>query len=368
MSEAEALPVADLPPTKSKCEQCNDHDAKYKCPGCLLRTCSLACSKQHKASSGCSGERDKAKFIKRAEYDANTLMSDYGFLQDLARDCSNLAHDAEERGVKAESRGRHQQPLPSSNGSSSGIVLNKAQKNVVARAKSERKVHIRYMSPGIQRHKVNRTIWAASKSRLVWTVEIAVPEIAAGSNKWIESGFHDVCKLGDLWSRLLLSGRSSRQANVDSCTDEAPRKRARNDSVRIQLTSDDGVEHPFSSAIPLELLQSLKAEYSQISPEDLVWLIRVQDTPANKPTFCKISPNEPLYTQLRYQTVLEFPTIYVYKQAPVEIGGHVVTIEESRTASVEAGIVDICEDKEPGLIATDEAHASESAEAPSSVV
>ncbi|KAJ2322688.1 hypothetical protein GGI00_005853, partial [Coemansia sp. RSA 2681] len=185
---------------------------------------------------------------------------------------------------------------------------------------------------------------------------------------WIESGFHDVCKLGDLWSRLLLSGRSSRQTNADGCTDEAPRKRARNDAVRIQLTSDDGVEHPFSSAIPLELLQSLKAEYGQISPEDLVWLIRVQDTPANKPTFCKISPNEPLYTQLRYQTVLEFPTIYVYKQAPVEIGGHVVTIEESRIASVEAGVVDMCEDKEPGLIATDEAHASESAEAQSSVV
>ncbi|KAJ2742388.1 Box C/D snoRNA accumulation [Coemansia sp. BCRC 34301] len=353
MSEAEAQPVAELPPTKSKCEQCNDHDAKYKCPGCLVRTCSLACSRQHKASSGCSGERDKAKFVRRAEYDANTLMSDYGFLQDLARDCTNLAHDASECGVKTD-KGKH--PL-ASNGSPPGIVLSKAQRNIVAKAKSERHVHIRYMSPGIQRHKVNRTIWATSKSRLVWTVEIAVPEIAPGPNKWIESGFHDVCKLGDLWTRLLLSDRGPRLADADGSADEAPRKRARTDSVRIQLTSDDGVEHPFSSAIPLDLLQRLKAEHGHVPLEELVWLIRVQDMPANKPTFCKISPSEPLYKQLRYQTVLEFPTIYVYKKAPAEIGGYAVTIDEPTAKS---------EESEPPT--QDETCASEPTEPPPSTV
>ncbi|KAJ2343317.1 Box C/D snoRNA accumulation [Coemansia sp. RSA 2673] len=326
MSEAEAPPVATDPPplVKSKCEQCNIHDAKYKCPGCLLQTCSLPCSKQHKISSGCSGERDKAKFVKRAEYDANTLMSDYGFLQDLARDCTNLSHDAEERGVKG------RQPP--------GVVLNRAQKNIVARAKSERQVYIRYMSPGIQRHKVNKTLWASSRSRLVWTVEIVVPEIGAGLNKWIETGFHDVCRVGDLWTRLLQSTRGTRRADADGIDEAQPRKRARNDPVRIQLTSDDGVEHPFSSAIPLELLQTLKSDFGQTPLEDLVWLIRVQDTPANKPTFCKVNPSEPLYTQLRYQTVLEFPTIYVYKQAPTEIGGHVVTIEEPHVASTETEV------------------------------
>ncbi|KAJ2103724.1 Box C/D snoRNA accumulation [Coemansia sp. RSA 922] len=248
-------------------------------------------------------------------------MSDYGFLQDLARDCTNLSHDAEERGVKG------RQPP--------GVVLNRAQKNIVARAKSERQVYIRYMSPGIQRHKVNKTLWASSRSRLVWTVEIVVPEVGTGLNKWIETGFHDVCRVGDLWTRLLQSTRGTRRADADGIDEAQPRKRARNDPVRIQLTSDDGVEHPFSSAIPLELLQTLKSDFGQTPLEDLVWLIRVQDTPANKPTFCKVNPSEPLYTQLRYQTVLEFPTIYVYKQAPTEIGGHVVTIEEPHVASTE---------------------------------
>ncbi|KAJ2096044.1 hypothetical protein IW146_010433 [Coemansia sp. RSA 922] len=194
------------------------------------------------------------------------------------------------------------------------------------------------MSPGIQRHKVNKTLWASSRSRLVWTVEIVVPEIGAGLNKWIETGFHDVCRVGDLWTRLLQSTRGTRRADADGIDEAQPRKRARNDPVRIQLTSDDGVEHPFSSAIPLELLQTLKSDFGQTPLEDLVWLIRVQDTPANKPTFCKVNPSEPLYTQLRYQTVLEFPTIYVYKQAPTEIGGHVVTIEEPHVASTETEV------------------------------
>ncbi|KAJ2820534.1 hypothetical protein FBU31_005192 [Coemansia sp. 'formosensis'] len=230
----------------------------------------------------------------------------------------------------------------------------------MAKAKSERQVYIRYMSPGIQRHKVNRTLWASSRSRLVWTVEIVVPEIGAGQNKWTESGFHDVCRVGDLWTRLLQSGRSARRADTDGAGDDVPpRKRTRNDPVRIQLTSDDGVEHPFSSSIPLELLQNLKSEFGQIPLEELVWLIRVQDTPANKPTFCSINPSEPLYTQLRYQTVLEFPTIYVYKKAPTEIGGHVVTIEESRVSNAETEVVNA-----PDLPTTEEACVSEPTELP----
>ncbi len=39
------------PPAKRaevQCEMCQDAPAKYKCPGCGCRTCSLACSKAHK--------------------------------------------------------------------------------------------------------------------------------------------------------------------------------------------------------------------------------------------------------------------------------------------------------------------------------
>ncbi len=37
------------------CEECSDAAARYCCPGCGVRTCSLPCSKAHKEASGAVG-------------------------------------------------------------------------------------------------------------------------------------------------------------------------------------------------------------------------------------------------------------------------------------------------------------------------
>jgi len=37
------------------CEECCDAAARYCCPGCGVRTCSLQCSKAHKEASGAVG-------------------------------------------------------------------------------------------------------------------------------------------------------------------------------------------------------------------------------------------------------------------------------------------------------------------------
>ncbi|KAJ2772581.1 Box C/D snoRNA accumulation [Coemansia nantahalensis] len=331
MAEAGDSP-ADAP---QLCGHCGENSPKYKCPGCLVRTCSLACATGHKEKTGCSGRRDRAAFVRRADYDANTMMSDYGLLQELTRDHALLRRDAEQLGIQAKGlRG----PAAGSNGPPIA-QLNRAQRNVVTRAKGERQVTIRYMSPGIKRHQQNKTIWQTSASRLVWTIELAVPEIAEPPNQWIESGFHDVCRLGDLWTRLLKAqpGDSVSAANAGD-DGEAPRKRTRNDdSARIKLPSDDGKEYQFRSAIPLELHTAIAHVFGGIPPEELVWLIRVQDQPANRPTFCRIDPLQPLYTQLYYQTVLEFPTVYVYKQEPATWGAYAVTIEAPCTAVAAVG-------------------------------
>ncbi|PIA18655.1 hypothetical protein COEREDRAFT_38524, partial [Coemansia reversa NRRL 1564] len=95
MAETESTPSTASPglestpeaPTSatSICEQCGGTSVKYKCPGCMVRTCSLTCSKDHKIKTGCSGQRDRVGFVKRADYDANTMMSDYSLLQDFTR-------------------------------------------------------------------------------------------------------------------------------------------------------------------------------------------------------------------------------------------------------------------------------------------
>ncbi|KAJ2561332.1 hypothetical protein IW140_006585, partial [Coemansia sp. RSA 1813] len=199
-----------------------------------------------------------------------------------------------------------------------------------SRAKNQRHVAIRYMSPGIQRHDQNKTIWASSKSRLVWTLELSVPEVEAKPNKWIESGFHDVCKLGDLWSRLLDYSRNELAGlrKDEETGEERAKKRHRSDVVRIQLPSDDGEEHPFRSSISNDMLTAVRQKFESTPIMQTTWLIRIQDMPANKPTFCVLDPLQPLYTQLRYQTVIEFPTIYVFRKVPTIWDGHEITIKQ----------------------------------------
>ncbi|KAJ1956188.1 hypothetical protein GGI12_005371 [Dipsacomyces acuminosporus] len=120
--------------------------------------------------------------------------------------------------------------------------------------------------------------------------------------------------------------------HVGKTESDRPRKRVRGDGVRIQLPSDDNAEYPFKSSIPRELLMALRDRFKNVSLQSLSWLIRVQDVPANTPTLCRIDPCKPLYTQLQYQTVLEFPTIYVYTAPPPKIGMYNVTIQDKPTA------------------------------------
>ncbi|KAJ2777915.1 arp2/3 complex subunit [Coemansia javaensis] len=317
------------------CEQCREQGAKYKCPGCLARTCSVACAQAHKAATGCSGKRDRTGFVKRGDYDANTMMSDYGLLQELARDHALLQRDAERQGVRAPGGGGRS-AAPSSSSGSSSVTLTRAQRTIVARARDKRHVTIRYMSPGITRHQQNKTIWQSSASRLVWTLELAVPEIEGVASRWVESGFHDVCRVGDLWSRLLQAqpggGRHHHHHHhhhqqPGDKSQQPARKRARDEAVRIQLPSDDGNEYQFRSAIAPEQLAAIAARFGAIPVEDLVWLIRIQDRPANRPAFCTIDPRQPLFTQLLYQTVIEFPTIYVFQAAPATMAHRELAID-----------------------------------------
>lgn len=47
------------------CSVCNDKASKYRCPGCAMPYCSLACNKAHKSGAGgnipCSGKRARSE-------------------------------------------------------------------------------------------------------------------------------------------------------------------------------------------------------------------------------------------------------------------------------------------------------------------
>ncbi|KAF7995135.1 hypothetical protein HCN44_004607 [Aphidius gifuensis] len=64
------------------CEVCAAVKAKYTCPKCEVRTCSLTCAKIHKQSLPCDGIRDKVKFILKDNMTDLDILSDYRFLEE----------------------------------------------------------------------------------------------------------------------------------------------------------------------------------------------------------------------------------------------------------------------------------------------
>ncbi|KAM9796445.1 box C/D snoRNA protein 1 [Syngnathus typhle] len=77
----------------SNCGVCGFGEAKYKCPACLTRSCSLLCVKKHKEESPCSGVRNKSAFLKLSQFDEMTLLSDYRFLEDTGRFAGGAQRD-----------------------------------------------------------------------------------------------------------------------------------------------------------------------------------------------------------------------------------------------------------------------------------
>ena len=59
-----------------RCEVCKETVFKYRCPRCLVKTCSLLCVNEHKlTSAGCNGQRDKTAFVSLDDFTDLNLLS-----------------------------------------------------------------------------------------------------------------------------------------------------------------------------------------------------------------------------------------------------------------------------------------------------
>lgn len=58
-----------------RCAVCKKGEAKYRCPRCLIRSCSLPCVKRHKEDVNCNGVREKTNFVKISGFEDLNLLS-----------------------------------------------------------------------------------------------------------------------------------------------------------------------------------------------------------------------------------------------------------------------------------------------------
>ena len=58
--------------------------AKYKCPRCEVRSCSLPCVTRHKEEHSCDGVRDRVKYLPLNKFSDMDVASDFRLLEEVS--------------------------------------------------------------------------------------------------------------------------------------------------------------------------------------------------------------------------------------------------------------------------------------------
>ncbi|XP_044262451.1 box C/D snoRNA protein 1 isoform X2 [Tribolium madens] len=130
------------------CEVCACKNAKYCCPRCEVKTCSLNCNKIHKLEVECSGIRDKAKFIPINKFTNLDLSSDYRLLEEITRV------------VESSKKGR----------TSLGYDFKKGLLRLQQEA-LKRHITLKYLPKNFVRHKNNTTYFNFKSQVIEWHVD-----------------------------------------------------------------------------------------------------------------------------------------------------------------------------------------------------
>ncbi|XP_031231611.1 box C/D snoRNA protein 1 isoform X2 [Mastomys coucha] len=140
----------------SRCETCGTEEAKYRCPRCLRYSCSLPCVKKHKADLTCNGVRDKTAYISLQQFTEMNLLSDYRFLEDVARTADQVSRDT-------------------------FLTRPKRKKYLLFMKNRARKqgIHLNLLPSGFSKRKENSTVFDHRKQQFYWHVKLQFPQSQA---------------------------------------------------------------------------------------------------------------------------------------------------------------------------------------------
>ena len=166
-------------PTTTLCGVCKREQAKYTCPRCMVRTCSLACVKDHKRSTSCDGKRDRTKFMPVSSMTEADLRSDYTLLEETLRQCESARRTEPPGGPK----------LP--------VRLAMLTQAAAARTRGTR---LLLMPQSAQRRRENTTALHRKNKHIQWRIEWFFPRVDATLT---EDKVHEEAILGDHLARML---------------------------------------------------------------------------------------------------------------------------------------------------------------------
>jgi hypothetical protein len=276
--------------SSTKCEICLNNDHKYKCPRCSMKTCSLACCKTHKSNTGCTGERDKTKFIAKEEFDEQALLSDYKYLEEQTR-----LIDAYQRTIE-----QLDSPLKSNESKGPKMAPSGAYENMRKFVKSQFNINLRLMPTQSSRHANNKTRFNRSTNAISWSLEFVFHLDQTKIESTLKSSlfrFHSKASLFASSETLKCILMQMYSRFKDALFEN------------IYKGSDDAVSNDDTQSICL--IKTFSSILKEENFTDLHVLFDVIDFYLKKKYFIKLDLNAKLDECLRNKTLIEYPTLYL---------------------------------------------------------
>lgn len=156
-----------------------ENDAKYTCPACHAKTCSLECVKRHKLRLECSGKVDPTKFVPNKELSSSQAVvnRDYNYLLNFERQISLRKEDVKssaknmfKRKQGANNGNKRQRPNPELVDSRISQINRVFPNNPQTSIKRENTLVV-HLPAGMSRANQNKSGFDKKAGAYIWTVE-----------------------------------------------------------------------------------------------------------------------------------------------------------------------------------------------------
>ncbi|GAA5873851.1 hypothetical protein JCM8547_008620 [Rhodosporidiobolus lusitaniae] len=154
------------------CAGCRLHPARYTCPSCDFRSCSVACSAQHKVVHSCSGVASPvwSRPLQANEMTWGSLMRDQSYIAGVGRAVEGVGKQLVADRVIPQGRGTGR-----IGAEAEAVRLDERsdkEDRMVREARNEG-VELVLLPKGMSKRLKNGTRWDPKNNRLEWTVEVA---------------------------------------------------------------------------------------------------------------------------------------------------------------------------------------------------
>ncbi|ETI20961.1 hypothetical protein G647_07304 [Cladophialophora carrionii CBS 160.54] len=303
------------------CAICHINPIKYTCPRCGIHTCSLPCVKRHKSWAQCSGVRDPTAYRKRADLATPaSIDQDFNFITSVERSLQ---------------RADALSSINTTDLAPSG--LRRDRKSKFDSAIEERGIRLIKAPKGLSRNKQNKSHWAGESKGVAWTTEWIHYDGRKRNTIVFESStvgeaFQSVFARKPMHSQKRKRGSSetesapvaerevpSIQANGDSQISKESVEKAQDVPLDIGFRSTDPT--PVQSGAMVEHMSdndqtNMRQRVAAQPLEDIHYYLFKPNTTSKVKCLIPVAADSKLVDVLRNQTLLEFPTLYIRREAP----------------------------------------------------